>query len=149
MHIFCILFVLARLAFPTPTQDQAAMLNKAANQITEALNLFTQAGEPIRLQMTLEQKLGASLFISAAMAVQDNAFSLSGVCYLQQQSRSPADTKKNIVMPLIEIYRESNTQQIANLSLALNALPQSLLKRANLVMISATNAAAIIEKGCQ
>ena len=149
MHIFSLLLVLAKLAFPAAAQDQAYMLGKASAQITDALNIYAQAAEPIRSKMTVQQQLGTSLLFAAAMALEDNSLSLQGVCLLQQESKSPAATKQRIVMPLIQQYRTSNAQQVANLSLALNMLPPSLAKEANLVMFAVSKAAAVIEKGCQ
>jgi len=149
MRILIIVLVLTGLALPALAQDQAAQLAEASSQITQALNLYARAAEPIRSQMTIQQKIGTTLFFAAAMALEDNSLSLSGVCQLQQLSKSPAATKQRIVAPLVQQYRTSNAQQVANLSLALPFLPKSLARQANLVMVAVTNAAAIIGKGCQ
>ncbi|OGP52836.1 MAG: hypothetical protein A2Y65_07950 [Deltaproteobacteria bacterium RBG_13_52_11] len=149
MRFLILLLVLVGLAFPACAQDQATQLAEASAQITQALNLYAQAAEPIRSRMTAQEKLGTTLFFAAAMALEDNSLSLSGLCRLQQLSKSPTATKQKIVEPLIQQYRSSNEQQVANLSLALPLLPKSLARQANLVMVAVTNAAAIIGKGCQ
>lgn len=148
MRIVILLLVLTELVLPAFAQDQATQLGEASAQITEALNLYAQAAEHIRSQISGQERIGTTLFFAAAMAVEDNSLSLSGVCQLQQLSRSPAATKQRIVVPLGQQYRASNSQQVANLSLALPLLPPSLAQQANLAMIAVTNAAAVIDKGC-
>lgn len=149
MRVLILLLVLAGLALPASAQDQATQLAEASAQITQALNLYAQAAEPIRSQMTTQQQMGTALFFAAAMALQDNSLSLSGVCQLQQLSKSPTATRQMVVAPLVQQYRTSNSQQVATLSLALPFLPPSLAQQANLVMIAVTNAAAVIDRGCQ
>ena len=149
MRVLILLLVLAGMTLPASAQDQATQLAEASARITQALNLYAQAAEPIRSQMTAQQRIGTALFYAAAMALEDNSLSLSGVCQLQQLSKSPTATKQRIVAPLVQQYRTTNSQQIANLSLALPFMPPSLAQQANLVMVAATNAAAVIYKGCQ
>jgi hypothetical protein len=149
MRALILVLVLVGLALPASAQDQATQLGEASAQITKALNLYAQAAESISSQMTAEQKMGTALFFAAAMALEDNSLSLSGVCHLQQFSKSPKATKQGIVLPLVQQYRTSNSHQVANLSLALALLPPSLQQQANLVMIAVTNAAAVIDKGCE
>jgi len=149
MRIMILLLVLAGLALPASAQNQATQLADASARITQALNLYAQAADSIRSQMTAQQKMGTALFFAAAMAIEDNSLSLSGFCQLQQLSKSPTATKQSIVTPLVQQYRTSNSQQVANLSLALPLLPPSLAQQANFVMIAVTNAAAFIDKGCQ
>ncbi len=149
MRVLILLLVLAGMALPASAQDQATQLAEASARITQALNLYAQAAEPIRSQMTAQQRIGTALFYAAAMALEDNSLSLSGVCQLQQLSKSPTATEQGIVAPLVQQYRSSNSQQVANLSLALPFMPPSLAQQANLVMVAATNAAAVIYKGCQ
>ncbi|HDL07327.1 MAG TPA: hypothetical protein ENG35_01145 [Desulfobacteraceae bacterium] len=149
MRIMILLLVLAGLALPASAQNQATQLADASARITQALNLYAQAADSIRSQMTAQQKMGTALFFAAAMAIEDNSLSLSGFCQLQQLSKSPTFTKQSVVTPLVQQYRTSNSQQVANLSLALPLLPPSLAQQANFVMIAVTNAAAFIDKGCQ
>ena len=149
MRALILVLVLLGLALPASAQDQATQLEEASARLTQALNLCAQEVESTRPAMTEEQKMGIALFFAAAMALEDNSLSLSGVCKLQQLSKSPGSSKGGIVVPLIQQYRTSNSQQVANLSLALSLLPPSLQKQANLVMIAATNAAAVIDKGCE
>ena len=89
MRVLILLLVLAGLALPASAQDQATQLAEASARITQALNLYAQAAESIRSQMTAQQKMGTALFFAAAMALEDNSLSLSGVCHLQQLSKSP------------------------------------------------------------
>ena len=58
MRVLILLLVLAGLALPASAQDQATQLAEASTRITQALNLYAQAAESIRSQMTPQQKLG-------------------------------------------------------------------------------------------
>jgi len=112
MRIMILLLVLAGLALPASAQNQATQLAEASARITQALNLYAQAADSIRSQMTAQQKMGTALFFAAAMALEDNSLSLSGLCQLQQLSKSPTATKQRIVTPLVQQYRTSNSQQV-------------------------------------
>lgn len=141
--------VIAGLSLPSPQEDQAIQLGEVSARITQSLNMYAQAAEPLRSQMTPPQQTATALFFAAAMALEDNSLSLSGVCQLQQLSRSPSASRQHIVAPLHQQYRTSSAQQTANLSLALHSLPAELRAQANLVLVAVTNAAAVIDKGCE
>ena len=148
MRVLIIPLALAGLSLSSPPEDQATQLGEASARITQALNLYAKAAESGRSRLTPQQQTATALFFAAAMALEDNSLSLSGVCQLQQLSKSPAVSRQNVVAPLLQQYRTSSAQQTANLSLALPSLPSGLAQQANLVMIAVTNAAAVINKGC-
>ncbi len=148
MRMLIVALALSGLSFPPPADDQATRLGEASDRITQSLNLYAKAAEPLRSRMTSQQQTATALFFAAAMALEDNSLSLSGVCQLQQLSKSPGVSKQNILMPLLQQYRTSGAQQTANLSLALPSLPTALGQQANLVLMAVTNAAAVIDKGC-
>jgi hypothetical protein len=136
------------MAAPPPNQDQAAAAAEASAAVTQALNLYAKAGEASRGRLSELQNLATQLFFSAAMGVEDNALSLSGLCQMQRASSAPALTKERVLGPLIQQYRTSSAQDTANLSLALPSLPQALTRHAHLVLMAVTNAAAVIDRGC-
>ena len=85
--------------------------------------------------MSLHQQIATGLLFAAGMAMQDNALSLSGICALQTASKAPAMTDQNLVQPLIQQFKESSSQQVANVSMAVAALPTTLASQANLLSL--------------
>lgn len=108
MRVLTVALALMGLSFSSPQQDQATLLGEASDRITKALNLYSQAADPVRPRMTSQQQVATALFFAAAMAVEDNSLSLSGVCQLQQLSKSPTLTGQRIVDPLVRQYRQNS-----------------------------------------
>jgi len=130
-------------------QGQIDNLGTASAQVTDALNRYAAAAEPLREKMSLQQQVATTLLFAAAMAMEDNALSLSGICALQTASKAPAMTDQKLVQPLIQQFKTSSSQQVANISVAVAALPTTLARQANLLNLAVMNAAATIERGCR